>query len=195
MSHSARRCNVGTSTASATASTSTASISAALLLSRPPTIVRDPTAFESAYFLYNAKLQHSLAQPFPKDFYFKKGSAAEVQFSAEEKARKELYSGKVDEAAVEKAAAAAIKKRKQEEEEGSVVAEVQEGVPTEQDELYATAPRRTAADESGDVKSLDRALDRTLFLVVRGQDGRWRFPAQKVAEKKDGELEALHRVS
>ena len=31
---------------------------------------------------------------------------------------------------------------------------------------YESAPRRTAADESGDVRSLERALDQRLFMVV-----------------------------
>ncbi len=31
---------------------------------------------------------------------------------------------------------------------------------------YEPAPRRTEADESGDVRSLERALDQRLFMVV-----------------------------
>ncbi|TPX37062.1 hypothetical protein SmJEL517_g01119 [Synchytrium microbalum] len=37
------------------------------------------------------------------------------------------------------------------------------------------APRRTIADEANDTASLDRALDRTLYLVLKGEHG-WRLP-------------------
>lgn len=42
------------------------------------------------------------------------------------------------------------------------------------------APRRTEADEKNDQKSLNRALDRTLFLLVRDDKGKWRFPQDRI---------------
>lgn len=41
-------------------------------------------------------------------------------------------------------------------------------------------PRRTKADEEGDLHSLDRALERTLYLVVKDAKGEWSFPGALV---------------
>lgn len=51
-------------------------------------------------------------------------------------------------------------------------------------------PRRTEADEKGDVKRLDRALDQTLYFVVKRENGEWGFPMGNVPTD-----EALHEVS
>ena len=53
-------------------------------------------------------------------------------------------------------------------------------------------PRVTEADRVGDLKSLDRALTRTLYLVVKeaGRKGRWGFPCSSLLFK-----EHLHTVS
>lgn len=51
-------------------------------------------------------------------------------------------------------------------------------------------PRETEADRTGDVRRLDRALDRTLYLVVRDSTSRWGFPTDDVRPD-----EGLHEVS
>lgn len=51
-------------------------------------------------------------------------------------------------------------------------------------------PRATEADEKGDQTSLNRKLDMSLYLLVKGKDGRWRFP-EDVVQGKEG----LHQVS
>ncbi len=50
-------------------------------------------------------------------------------------------------------------------------------------------PRVTEADKVGDLRSLNRALTRTLYLVVKGR-GQWRFPSSVLEGK-----ESLHTVS
>jgi large subunit ribosomal protein L46 len=50
-------------------------------------------------------------------------------------------------------------------------------------------PRESEADKKGDVKRLDRAMDRTLYLVVKGKEG-WVFPADQLLT----EGETLHVV-
>lgn len=50
-------------------------------------------------------------------------------------------------------------------------------------------PRLTEADKAGDLKSLDRALTRTLYLLVKG-GGKWGFPTSGLEGR-----ESLHTVS
>lgn len=51
-------------------------------------------------------------------------------------------------------------------------------------------PRITEADRTGDERSLNRALARTLYLLVKGKDGKWTFPGDALLKK-----ESLHLVS
>lgn len=50
-------------------------------------------------------------------------------------------------------------------------------------------PRVTEADKKGDQSSLDRKLDRSLYLLVKNKDGRWRFPEDMIKGR-----EGLHQV-
>lgn len=66
--------------------------------------------------------------------------------------------------------------------------------PEERVPVERPAPRRSEADEKGDVKRLDRAMDRTLYLVVRREGGKgeeavWEFPTGLVPTE-----ETLHEV-
>lgn len=68
--------------------------------------------------------------------------------------------------------------------------EGQEGVVIRRVESERPLSRVTLADEKGDQSSLLRALERTLYLVVRGKEGGWKFPATELDER-----ESLKRVS
>ena len=57
-------------------------------------------------------------------------------------------------------------------------------------EMERPMPRITEADKSGDLRSLNRSLQRTLYLLVQKKDGSWRFPEDKVQGR-----ESVHRVS
>jgi large subunit ribosomal protein L46 len=50
-------------------------------------------------------------------------------------------------------------------------------------------PRITEADRQGDLRSLNRKLDRSLYLLVQKEDGRWRFPQDRVYGREN-----LHQV-
>lgn len=50
-------------------------------------------------------------------------------------------------------------------------------------------PRITEADQMNDVQSLNRALQRTLYLLVKNKEGLWQFPEDRLKE------EHLHGVS
>lgn len=50
--------------------------------------------------------------------------------------------------------------------------------------------RLTSADHANDLKSLNRKLDRSLYLLVKNKDGRWRFPEDRVYGREN-----LHQAS
>ena len=49
--------------------------------------------------------------------------------------------------------------------------------------------RLTGADRTGDLRSLNRKLDRSLYLLVQKPDGKWRFPQDRVYGREN-----LHQV-
>lgn len=67
---------------------------------------------------------------------------------------------------------------------------VRDDMPVEETIVERPQPRTTEADKLNDTKSLNRALSRTLYLLVKRADGRWQFPSG-VTEGQ----ESLHRVS
>lgn len=183
-------------------------INAAILLSRPPLLTRNLTPFEKAFFLYQRRLNERLALPFKRELYFEKRTPADLEFRRKMKERRTpardigQYSGYSDDAwndevvvgskisepehqkeALVKDSEVEVKKRNEEGEEEIMKEEVERPMP-----------RKTTADEQNDLRSLNRALDRTLYLVVKSKEGnpfigKWRFPSAELLED-----ESLHKV-
>lgn len=65
-----------------------------------------------------------------------------------------------------------------------------EGKVVKKEEVERPMPRVTEADKAGDMKSLNRALQKTLYLVVNRGKGQWGFPSAELARQ-----ESLHTVS
>ena len=66
-----------------------------------------------------------------------------------------------------------------------------EGQDVKKEVVERPMPRITEADRAGDTKRLDRALQRTLYLIVRDKEnGHWSFPTGSLTGK-----ESLHTVS
>lgn len=152
-------------------------IQASVILSRTPQIVRDATPFEQAYFDYREKLERQEATATPTEFYFKKGSVAERRWKHEEQARSEAMKDNST------SLANAVKESQatwEKENEGLVnVAKTE------------TLERTTKADVENNKKSLDRCLQRTLYLVVKKSGNEpWQFPESAVDTS-----EYLHEVT
>lgn len=64
-----------------------------------------------------------------------------------------------------------------------------EGEVVKKEVVERPMPRYTEADRKGDLRSLNRKLERTLYLVVKTVEGGWTFPGA-VLERK----ESLHTV-
>lgn len=75
--------------------------------------------------------------------------------------------------------------------EAETIGRGQAGANVKKEEIERPNPRRTEADKHEDRRSLSRALDRTLYLVVK-EDGKesWSLPNSWLAGK-----ESLHTVS
>lgn len=130
------------------------------------------------YYRFNTELAHKLQQPFPRDMYFKKGSAAETRFDA-------YYAQLQKTWEVETATRAPA---------GEGQSPAQGGADSEAS-LYATHPRTTAADEKADVTSLERALDRTLYLFLSEADkAQWRLPVKSLPTERGGQ-DTLHAAA
>ncbi|KAI8917074.1 39S mitochondrial ribosomal protein L46-domain-containing protein [Powellomyces hirtus] len=143
-----------------------------ILLKRDPIILRQLTEFEHAYYAYRDSIEQGESRPFNPEFYFKKGSTAEQRWlAAQESATEKTPSGKLR----------IVQPR--DEEVGSLDA----------------ANRATEADAKKDMKSLDRALDRTLYLVVKRaagpMKGTWQLPSGALEADEvlhDGATRHLH---
>ena len=62
--------------------------------------------------------------------------------------------------------------------------------PNNPEDLPRPVSRVTEADRKGDTKSLNRMLQRTLYLVVQNSENKWEFPSAPWQPK-----ESLHYVS
>lgn len=146
-----------------------------IILNRSPIITRTPTAFEKAYYAYQARIHRALHNPFPYDFYFKQGSPLEARFNIEERRRER------------KAFGAPFGMQTGETSESEKLAEA-----TMRDEEEAM-PRVHEADINSDFKNLHRRGQRNLYLLLQKQENGmtvWKFPQRSVDR---GEL--LHHVS
>ncbi|PWN34676.1 uncharacterized protein FA14DRAFT_178078 [Meira miltonrushii] len=156
-----------------TGSRSNSTVGTYFLLSRLPTVLPSLTPFESSVYAYNAKLERAISQSFPRDLYFKKGSAAETQFLEDEKERQAFMKGEL---------------------KITDDATLSPSVPLTSAQNQTSTSRKTQADETNDVRSLQRSLESTLFLVVKGGKAgeQWTLPHSVL--KTEGS-ESLHAAA
>ncbi|KFA63417.1 hypothetical protein S40285_06594 [Stachybotrys chlorohalonatus IBT 40285] len=169
-----------------------------IIVTRPPIVTREMHPFENAFFFYQKRLEERLSTPFVSSVYFKPDTARELDWNLKVKERrgtvaKELgvYQGKGakawdDELRVgdqlssrESLLGSLLKDAEARISDDAELIPDEEIVP-----VPRPADRVTEADRKGDVKRLDRQLDRTLYLVVKGKDG-WCFPADVVPRSEN----------
>ncbi|KAH7067822.1 39S mitochondrial ribosomal protein L46-domain-containing protein [Paraphoma chrysanthemicola] len=183
-----------------TAPSTSYAINAGVVLSRPPQITRDLHPFESAFFLYQRRLNERLALPFTRYFYFKKRTPADLEWKRKMKQRltpaRDIgkYQGYGDEAWNDELLVGSKESNFEWQVErlledagtdGKAAGEVeQRGMKkVEREEFDKPMSRRTEADEKNDTKSLSRALQRTLYLLVKNKDGQWQFPQDRLNDE------------
>ncbi|PYH96974.1 CAF1 family ribonuclease [Aspergillus ellipticus CBS 707.79] len=166
-------------------------INAGVVLSRPPQITRDLTDFEKSYYFYQKRLNERLTLPFTKYFYFKRGTPADEDWKRKIRERRtpsrdignyDAYSPEAwnDELLVgsPEAEPAHQVEALVSDAESTVNATSQD--TSKKEEIPRPYSRVTEADSKGDLKSLNRALQRTLYLLVQSKEGYWKFPSSPV---------------
>ena len=175
-------------------------IKAGVVLSRPPIVTPDLHPFEKAYMLYQRRLNERLVLPFTQYFYYKRGTPSFEHWRTKRRERggvaardignynayteeswnDEVLQGSKD-ADPETIVKALI------DEEGRASDFVTEGGDTG----MAGLRRTTDADEKKDMKSLERSLSRTLYLLVKRtaesdatRPSMWSFPCATVEERE-----------
>ncbi|PVU97963.1 hypothetical protein BB561_000211 [Smittium simulii] len=161
-------------------------VSVGLVLQRNPIVTRERTAFEIEYEKYEDWIKYKSSVPFPKDFYLKKNSIAELNYLELERERKKINYFEATES-VEKG-----KKKKDSVSEEELKKEEElklalsknlgsdENIFSRKAQLCS---RVTEADKTGDITSLERKLDRTLYFLINKNKTtkEWRFPSKKVS--------------
>ncbi len=172
-------------------------VKAGILLSRAPLLTRDLTPFEKSFYFYQRRLNERLALPFTRYFYFKKGTPADLEWKRKMKDRRtaardiglynayrsegwndELLVG-AKESEVEHVVDALITDA---ESTGSTEEQVGE---RKKDKVDRPQPRQTDADRRGDLSSLNRRLDRTLYLLAEQPEGRWTLPSSDLRPREN----------
>ena len=186
-------------------------LNCSIVLSRPPVITRDLHPFESAYYLYQRRLNERTALPFSRYFYYRKGTPADLEWRRKQKERitpardigkydaygkhgwhDELLVGAAEsdrEHQVDSLLTDAETSLEQQDEgnEGGSKGQLQ---LRRKIEIERPQNRVTEADEKDDLRSLNRLLPRCLYLVVKRQDGKWGFPTSPLEGR-----EWLNKVS
>lgn len=184
-------------------------INAGVVVSRPPQITRDLHPLESAFFLYQRRLNERTALPFTRYFYYKQRTAADLEWKRKMKQRltpaRDIgrYKGYGDEAWNDELLVGAKESDIHHQvekliEDAEQTGANEDGAPSpegaanmakkEVEAIERPMPRITEADKKNDVKSLNRMLQRTLYLLVKDKDGRWIFPQDRLTK------DTLHSV-
>ncbi|GAB7348763.1 hypothetical protein MBLNU459_g7492t1 [Dothideomycetes sp. NU459] len=190
-------------------------VKASVVISRPPLLTRTLHPFEKAFFLYQRRLNERLALPFTRYFYYKKGTPGDREWKRKAKPRMtaardigvynaygeagwndELLVG--DRTSEPEEQVEALLRDAEGISLDDVAAGEAGGAVAKKDNAQAVVvqrplPRTTEADKAGDQTSLNRLLDRTLYLVVKNKSGRWVFP-EDLVKGREGLHQAAERV-
>ncbi|CCG24135.1 Mrpl17 protein [Candida orthopsilosis Co 90-125] len=189
------------SNASSSSTTSSPSISSTLILSRLPIITQDLTPFESQFYKYQSELWRRLMWTFPKWFYFKSGTMAELRYRQINKnpvsynPKMSYPKGKPDLKHLrDRRFRQYIRAPKTYREEDEIV-DGQDQSEFKENEIsrkIIPASRITEADKRNDATSLERKLSRTLYLIIKdskNENGDWKLPNFKESNEN---LQPLH---
>lgn len=157
-------------------------IRSTLLLLRTPVITADLPEFQKQYYRYQNELWKRLMWTFPKWFYYREGTLSEQKFR--ELNKNPVYNNPNLEFVGGRPELRQQRDRRFKQ-ELSLPKTYQENAKEEEDTQSESLARKivpnsriTKADEAKDLTSLERALSRTLYLVVSQDKGKsWKLPS------------------
>jgi len=166
-------------------------INAGVVLSRPPQITRDLTPFEKSFYFYQKRLNERQALPFTKYFYFKQRTPADEDWKRKIKERQTPARdiGKYNAYSKDAWNDEVLVGAKESEPDHMVEMLVRDAEATanatsqdtsKKEEIPRPMSRVTEADNKNDQKSLDRQLQKTLYLLVEHEKGYWKFPSSPI---------------
>lgn len=174
---------------------------AGVVLSRPPLITRDLHPFEKAFFLYQRRLNERLALPFTRYFYIRKGTPADIDWKRKIKQRLTpardigVYTPWGEEAWNDELLLGSRESEPEHQMEAllkdSIIVAPKKGETISEDQIPAVdeshrpMPRVTEADKMNEQKSLNRLLQRTLYLLVQDEKQNWVFPTDKLVGREN----------
>lgn len=170
------------------------------MLSRPPLITPDPHPFETAYYLYQRRLNERLVLPFSQYFYYRRNTPAFEHWRKFRRARAGTaardvgaYSAYTEESWNDEVLVGDETGRPEKIVEALITEEGRQGEFTGKgDPRFAGLRRTTEADASNDQRSLERRLQRTLYLLVKTKQAKgqqvdedsekwaWKFPSGSI---------------
>ena len=151
-------------------------------------LTADLTPFEESFYFYQRRLNLRLSLPFTRYFYFKMGTPADAEWKRKQKALgNSRYTGFGPKAWADELLLGDNSHRTEDGGYRRLVESTVTGETPGADSSSAPLPRTSKADEQGDLKSLDRAMTRTLYLLVKGgrRADRWGFPTSPLEGKEN----------
>jgi large subunit ribosomal protein L46 len=176
-------------------------VKSGILLSRPPLVTKILTPFEKAFYFYQKRLNERLAMPFTRYFYFKKDTPADNDWKRKAverngSAARELGGyqpyGKLgwnDEVLVGDNISEPQVMVETLVKDAVMRVEGEEELETMEANVERPLERWTEADKMRDMKRLDRKLARTLYLLVKAENGKWTLPSGTLVGREN-----LHQV-
>ncbi|KAH9892932.1 39S mitochondrial ribosomal protein L46-domain-containing protein [Xylariomycetidae sp. FL2044] len=169
-------------------------IKSGIILTRAPLVTRALTPFENAFFFYQKRLNERLALPFRHTLYYKKDTAADLDWRIKFEERGKIAAKELgryypkgrnawnDELLVGSTLSDEDRVREilLKDAENRVTDDGEKAKPDEIVPVERPMERITEADKTNNIRRLDRKLDRTLYFIVKGNDGKWQFPSEDV---------------
>jgi len=147
--------------------------------------------FEESFYFYQRRLDKRLALPFTRYFYFKKGTPTDLEWKRKQKEHADSYTGFGKEGWKDELLVGDDRYK----EAGTYERLVKTTVTGEEGlEEAGIMERETEADRKKNRKSLDRAGEKTLYLLVKKDKGRWSFPEARLVGKENLKQAAIRTL-
>lgn len=172
-------------------------IASSVLLSRIPVVTPTLSQFEEQYYHYQDELSRRLMWTFPYYTYFKRSSLQEMRYLKSQKWPVSKQDGVFYPRGVPDVRHNRERRAKQEVDLGYQQEVEESNIASEESTVTNVAmnSRTTKADLENDLKSLERSLDKTLYLVVKDKENQWKLPSFQYPQDSLSGKSPLHEFA